>query len=95
MANYEAVLILSAGLEGEKLEGVTTDIHESIKSNGGAIIESAVMGKRRLAYPLRGQSEGVYYRVMFSIDPQNLDKVREANKMKDEVQRMMIVRESG
>ena len=90
---YEGMFVLEPTLEGEGLDKATAEINESITTSGGEIIESQVLGKRRLAYEIGGKQEATYYRVAFSIDPVNVEKVKAANKMKEAVLRNMIVKE--
>ena len=90
---YEGMFVLEATLEGASLDKATAEINESITTNGGEVIESQVLGKRRLAYEIGGKQEATYYRIVFSIDPANVIKITAANKMKEAVLRNMIVKE--
>ena len=89
------MFVLNPALEGEELDKATSEIKESITTNGGEVAESQVLGKRRLAYEIDGKQEATYYRVTFSIDPANVAKIKAANKRKDAVLRDMIVKERG
>ena len=60
MKNYELTVLVHPDLE-MNLEPATTKIKELIEKNGGKITKEINDGKKRLAYPIKGQDFAVYY----------------------------------
>jgi len=63
--DYETVFVCSPDLPNEKL----TDLKEKVKSiitkSGGEIRTFDEWGKKKLAYPISGKKEGIYFYVDF------------------------------
>ena len=93
MAKYEGLFLVEPSLEGEELDKVLADINSSITNNGGEVVDSQMMGKRRLAYQIIKRDEGICYRLLFRIGSEQVHLIREANKMKETILRSMIIRE--
>ncbi|MCL2150257.1 MAG: 30S ribosomal protein S6 [Dehalococcoidia bacterium] len=63
--NYELMLVISAALTEERLNATVGGITQFIMGLEGTVAESRLLGKRRLAYPIKHQSEGHYVMVHF------------------------------
>ena len=89
--NYESVIVLSAQLEEEKLAETFDKIKNLIESNA-TLAGIDEWGKRKLAYPINDEPEGVYYLIHFSSStdfPAELDRVC---KITDGILRTLIIK---
>lgn len=60
MREYELVIITQADLEETAYNDVLNKVNGWITESGGEVAKTELWGKRRLAYLIRKQSEGVY-----------------------------------
>jgi len=65
MRDYEVMVIIQPDLDEASLTGLIEKISGWITESGGVIVKKDVWGKRRLAYSIRKQREGVY--VLFTV----------------------------
>jgi len=67
MNKYEAMFIVKPGLSEEESKTVYATIKDVIAKNGGTVLFADIWSeRRRLAYIIKKQQEGVYYLVKFS-----------------------------
>ena len=60
MKNYELTVLVHPDLEMNP-EPAITKIKDLVEKSGGNIIKEVNDGKKRLAYPVKGQDFAVYY----------------------------------
>jgi small subunit ribosomal protein S6 len=94
LRRYEAMYILDPETTDEALEPIVEKYKKVVTDMGGIVGETGKwdQGRRRLAYPIRGQREGLYILMNFEADtevPKELDRVF---KISDEIFRHIIVR---
>lgn len=93
MRPYELMLIFNPTLEEEAI-GALLDRFTSIVTNeDGQIGNIDKWGKRRLAYEIKGFTEGFYVVIKFTADSRTANEVERIIKITDEVIRYMIVRD--
>jgi small subunit ribosomal protein S6 len=61
MNNYELVVIIHPDLDEEAINQSLDKIKDWINKAGGSVEKVDNWGKRRLAYEIQKQNEGVYY----------------------------------
>ena len=90
MAKYETMLITSATLDEEATAARVGKFKSLIESNGtmDAIDE---WGKRRLAYPINDETEGVYTVINFTSAPEFPAELDRVYKITEGVMRSLIV----
>ena len=77
MAKYETMMVTTANLDEEASNALINKFKNLIAANG-TIDSVDEWGKRRLAYPIEDQTEGVYTLVRFESKPDfpaELDRV--------------------
>ena len=77
MAKYETMLITSAALDEEATAALVGKFKTLIEANG-TIDSIDEWGKRRLAYPINDENEGVYTVIKFQSAPEfpaELDRI--------------------
>lgn len=92
MQSYEMVFALRPGLEEEAIKGIKEEITGFIGQNEGNVEEFIDIGKRKLAYEIKGEEEGYFLRAFFSINPAYLDDLLKWVKARDNVIRVIITK---
>lgn len=95
MPGYELVFILNASLSEDDYSRVMGKVNEHITKLGGTITETNQWGKRKLAYPIKRQSEGNYVLEKVQIKPTALKELDSSLKLTEEVLRYLFIRENS
>lgn len=90
MAKYETMLITSAALDEEATAALVGKFKSLIEANG-TIDSVDEWGKRRLAYPINDEAEGVYTVINFTCNPDFPAELDRVYKITDGVLRTIII----
>jgi len=93
MRAYELMYIVRPDLDEESIQSVNDRVVAVIKDNGGQVEKTDLMGKRRLAYEIKGYHEGVYVLVQFQAEPTLVKELERQLRISDHVIRHLVVRE--
>ena len=93
MAKYETMLITTATLDEEASAALVGKFKSLIEANG-TIDSVDEWGKRRLAYPINDEAEGVYTVIKFTSAPDFPAELDRVYKITDGVLRSMIIAEA-
>ena len=93
MAKYETMLDTSAALDEEATAALVGKFKSLIEANG-TIDSVDEWGKKRLAYPINDEVEGVYTVIKFTSEPAFPAELDRVYKITDGVLRTMIVAEA-
>lgn len=93
MAKYETMLVTSAALDEEASTALVGKFKTLIETHG-TIDSVDEWGKRRLAYPINKQEEGVYTLIKFTCTPEFPAELDRVYKITDGVLRTIIVAEA-
>ena len=88
---YEAMFILRPDLSEEALKKLIGQIEEAIVKAGGKAELSQPWGRRRLAYPIGKQREGVYQLIAFTCPSLAIDQLKHAYRLNEQIVRTMIL----
>ena len=90
MAKYETMLVTSSNLDEEASSALIAKFKTLIEANG-TIDSVDEWGKRRLAYPINDENEGVYTVIKFTADPSFPAELDRIYKITDGIMRSIIV----
>ena len=90
MAKYETMMVTTATLEEEASAALIGKFKSLIEANG-TIDSVDDWGKRRLAYPINKQTEGVYTVIKFTSAPEVPAELDRVYKITEGVLRSIIV----
>ena len=90
MAKYETMMVTTANLDEEASNALINKFKNLIAANG-TIDSVEDWGKRRLAYPIEDQTEGVYTLIRFESKPEFPAELDRIYKITDGVMRSIIV----
>ena len=87
---YETIFIVNPKLE-EAAATAVADKFKSLIEENGTNVEVEDWGKRRLAYPIEDQNEGIYTLVRFESKPEFPAELDRIYKITDGIMRSIIV----
>ena len=88
---YELVIIFRPELTKEKIDGGVEHVTKMVTERGGAIASVESWGKRKLAYPIKHQAEGVYILIKFSAGSQVTKKINADLRISEDVLRHLVI----
>lgn len=91
MAQYEIAVLFDQGLEID-LEKATAKVEKIIADNGGKIEGTDNWGKRKLAYPIKGQEFAIYVFYTVELSGDSVQKINDTLNITDEVVRFLITK---
>ena len=92
MTTYEILLLLDPEQAEARQDEIVARAREQVEKSGGTWQSHDAWGRRRLAYPIAKQAEGVYHLIVFDADGPTLDEVSRVLKIDDAVLRHMATR---
>jgi len=93
MRYYELIYIVNSNVERKKIDQVMKDISSRLENTESKIINHVVWGKKKLAYPIKGNTYGNY--ILLHYEGGDNSKINEFDswlKLSGLVIRHMIVR---
>jgi len=91
MNQYEIAVLFDQGLEID-LDKATGKVEGIITAGGGKITNTDNWGKRKLAYPIKGQDFAIYVFYTAELPGESVKKINDTLNITDEVVRFLIVR---
>jgi small subunit ribosomal protein S6 len=96
MANlYETMYILRPDLNEDAVDQSIEKYQSILRENGAQILETQHRGKRRLAYEIQKQREGIYIQMNYEGDGSQIASLERAMRLSDEVIRYLTVRQEA
>ncbi|MCI8276833.1 MAG: 30S ribosomal protein S6 [Clostridia bacterium] len=91
MNKYETIFIINPSVEEAGVKELTQKFSDLINSDGK--VESVEeMGKRKLAYEIKKNSEGIYVLINFEANPSLIKELERVYRITDEVIKFIVVR---
>ena len=89
--NYELMLVINPTLTEERLGATVDGITQYVMGMDGIVAETRLLGKRRLAYPIKHQTEGHYVMVHFKAKPAVGPQLETRLNILEEILRYLLV----
>lgn len=93
MSLYETMLVTSTTLDEETAKATVEKFKNLIEANG-TIDEVEEWGKRRLAYPINKEEDGVYTLIHFQSEPDFIAELERVYNITDGVLRSLVIAKS-
>jgi small subunit ribosomal protein S6 len=90
--SYEIVFIINPDAEDAEVMRLTEAAQKIITDQGGNIVKTEMMGKRRLAYEINHQRDGVYVLLEVEGSGREIAEFERRMRVNDRVLRYMTVR---
>ena len=91
MNNYESIIIINSNLEEAAIKSAIEKVTDLIAKHG-KVESTEEWGKKKLAYPIKKQSEGYYVLVNFNSNPDFIDELERVYKITDNVIKFITIR---
>jgi small subunit ribosomal protein S6 len=88
---YEIAVLFDQGLEID-LEKASGKVEKIFTDNGAKISNTDNWGKRKLAYPIKGQEFAIYVFYTLEIPSEGVQKINDTLNITDEVVRFLITK---
>jgi small subunit ribosomal protein S6 len=92
LRDYELVFVVSPEVGDEGLPATVDRVHGFIQEHGGDVKQVDQWGRRRLAYPIKRQTEGFYVITHISIEPNELRALEGNLDLAEDVLRHLVTR---
>ena len=94
MNKYESVIIINPNCTDEAIKALESKFTGLINQNGK--VESVEnMGKKRLAYEIKKNTEAVYMTINFEANPNSIAELERNYRITDEVLKFIVVRKEN
>ena len=89
---YEAVYIMDPDLGDERISAITAKYRAVVETGGGTLEKIDVWERRRLAYEIKGRTEGIYVIMQFRAKPPVEAELRRIFQISEDQIRFLIIR---
>jgi small subunit ribosomal protein S6 len=89
---YEILLLLDPELPEERGNEIIARVRQQVEDDGGSWDGHEPWGRRKLAYEIAHNGEGVYHLLLFTAAPATLSEISRVLKITDGVLRHLAVR---
>ena len=87
--------ILRPDIAEEEVNKHIEKYNKLLEGMGGKILDSQMRGKRRLAYTIAKNREGIYVQLSHQGDGQHIEKIEKAMRLSEDVIRYMTIKQDG
>ena len=87
--------ILRPDIAEEEVNKHIEKYNKLLEDMGGKILDSQMRGKRRLAYTIAKNREGIYVQLSHQGDGQHIEKIEKAMRLSEDVIRFMTIKQDG
>lgn len=92
MRDYELILLIKPEVTEDNLPAVLEKVKQMVAAGGGTIAETAIWGRKKLAYPIASAVEATYILNRLQMDPKGVAHLEANLGLTDEVLRFLTVR---
>ena len=89
---YETLLIVAPEADEEGVSAVIGDLRAAIESDGGTVLQARVWERRKLAYMVKGKTDGIYVLIHAEGGTTLPAVLKDRMKLDESVIRSMVVR---
>ncbi|NLT41056.1 MAG: 30S ribosomal protein S6 [Anaerolineae bacterium] len=91
MAEYELTYVIQPDVDDEKLADIQDRIAEFVSGAGGQVTRTLDWGRRRLAYPIKRQTAGVYVTHRLELPAEAVDELQRSLRFNEDVLRYLVL----
>ena len=92
MRTYEVMVILDPSLEERTVEPSLDKYLNVVRKDGGSVESVDVWGRRRLAYEIKKQAEGIYAVVSLTAEPATVKELDRQLTLNESILRTKVIR---
>ena len=91
MNKYESVIIVNPNVDEEGIKALEKKFTDII-NNDGKLEKIDNLGKRKLAYEVKKNKEGIYLVLTFEANPNLIEELQRNYRITDEVIKFIVIR---
>jgi small subunit ribosomal protein S6 len=91
MPKYELMYILSSAVSDNDAPAIAAEVDKFIADSGGKILSSEMLGKKKLAYPIKKTRNGFYILESFNFDGVKIQELENKIRSIDSIIRFIVV----
>jgi len=91
MKNYEITHLISSEIPEEEVKQVQSRLVSLIQSEGGLVLEEKIPFRKKLAYPVRKQSQAYLSFLVFQMEPEKLKDLEKKIKEISQILRYLLL----
>lgn len=91
MKKYELLATIKPNLDNDEADKVIAKIEESVSSLGGSILDTDKMGRKKLAYDVKGFRDGFMVVLKISLNEDKIVEFKRQLKLNESVIRSMFI----
>lgn len=88
---YECTFIVNPGQDDAQIENTVKSALEAVTKNGGTVVGTEHIGRRRLAYPIAKKHNGYYVSIEFEAEGHIVEKVERFLTLDENVMRYLTL----
>lgn len=92
LRDYELAFILNPEVSEEETRTILERVEQIVANHGGQVVKVNQWGRRRLAYPIERQRDGLYIFVDMILTPETVSELERTLQVSEVVLRQMIKR---
>ena len=92
---YETMYILRPDIAEDEVSSHIDKYNKLLEKLGGKVLDSQMRGKRRLAYQIGKNREGIYVQLSHQGDGQHIAKIEKSMRLSEDVIRYMTIKQDG
>jgi len=91
MKNYEITYLISSEIAEEQVQQVQSQIVSLIQDEGGIMLEEKMPFRKKLAYPVKKQSQVYLSYLVFQLEPEKLKNLEKELKEVSQILRYLLL----
>ena len=95
MKKYELLATIKPNLDNDEADKVIAKIEESVSSLGGSVVDTDKMGRKKLAYDVKGFRDGFIAVLKINIEPDKVVEFKRQLKLNENVIRTMFIEQAA
>ena len=92
MRQYELMIILDPETDERTANATLEKLLQVVPSNGGTVDKVDIWGKRRLAYEISKNAEGIYAVIDLTAEPATVNELDRQLKLNEQIMRTKVLR---
>ena len=92
--SYESVVVLDSSLGDQEIEQQIEKLSQMVSEGEGEIKEIQRWGRRKIAYEIRGKSEGFFAMFRFVAKPAHIQVLERSCRMNESILRHLFLKAS-
>lgn len=95
MRNYEVMFIVKPNLEDEATNAVLENAKKTLEDNGAKIVDVKNMGRRELAYEVKGFNNGTYFLITVESESKAVKEFDRIANISEDIIRHLVVKKEN